>query len=112
MGFTTCGHDGNVYFYDLFVHTGEKNKRNGDMDYQASEKGTKYSQIVNLPNSPNYECIAVGNDKKLVQIKRGKTVTTGPKEGGAGQKTDKLDASLSAITMMKSGRAIIAGVGE
>ena len=33
MGFTTCGYDGNVYFYDLFNHTGEKNKRNGEMDF-------------------------------------------------------------------------------
>jgi hypothetical protein len=43
MGFTTCGYDGNVYFYDLFNHTGEKNKRNGEMDFQASEKGTRYN---------------------------------------------------------------------
>jgi len=82
MGFTTCGHDGNIYFYDLYTHTGEKNKRNGDMDYQASEKGTKYNQVANIPGRPNYECIAVGNDKKLVYINRGKIQIPSAKEGG------------------------------
>jgi hypothetical protein len=38
MGFTTCGTDGNIFFYDLFSHLGDQKKRNTDMDFIAPEK--------------------------------------------------------------------------
>jgi hypothetical protein len=81
MGFTTCGVDGNIYFFDLFVHTQEGKGRNTDMDYIAPDKGTRYNMVQTLPpigtgmNMPAdkikerpYECIAVGTDKKIIHV--------------------------------------------
>jgi WD40 repeat protein len=98
MGFVSCSSDGGIYFYDLYTHTLEKQKRNLDKDF--NDKGAKYLSVVNVPNKP-YEVVAVGTDRQVTS-----NVTS------ATDKSRALDAYLSEVCMMKSGRAVIAGVGE
>ena len=62
LGFTSCGQDGNIYFYDNLHQLGEKTgSRNTNMDYK---RDVKFSSVVNLPGKP-YQFIAVGNDKTI-----------------------------------------------
>jgi WD40 repeat protein len=56
--------------------------------------------VVNVPNKP-YEVVAVGTDSQVTS-----NVTS------ATDKSRNLNAYLSEVCMMKSGRAVIAGVGE
>lgn len=51
--------------------------------------------------SKQYEVIAVGTDRQVTS-----------NISGATDKSKNIDAYLSEVCMMKSGRAIIAGVGE
>ena len=46
MGFTTCGQDGNIYFYDLYTSQ-DIGERNRDNEYNRRE--VKFSSVVNLP---------------------------------------------------------------
>jgi len=59
MGFTTCGQDGNIYFYDLYSGQ-DVGERNRTMD--QNRRDVKFSSVVNLPGKP-YQFLAVGNEK-------------------------------------------------
>jgi hypothetical protein len=61
MGFTSCGQDGNIYFYDLYSST-ETGERNRAMD--QNRRDVKFSSVVNLPDPKKpYNFIAVGSEK-------------------------------------------------
>lgn len=64
LGFTTCGNDGNVYFYDLYKPSQVKDpgKRNTDKDF--NKKDVKFSAVCNVPGK-SYEIFAVGSDKLI-----------------------------------------------
>lgn len=64
LGFTTCGNDGNVYFYDLYKPGSLKDpgKRNTDKDF--NKKDVKFSAVCNVPGK-SYEIYAVGSDKLI-----------------------------------------------
>ena len=49
LGFTTCGLDGNIYFYDLYKVGREKEpgKRNTEKDYNKKE--VKFTSVCNVP---------------------------------------------------------------
>ena len=53
MGFTTCGLDGNIYFYALFnpTLTGPRN----DREQEITRRDVKFSSVVNLniPGRPH-----------------------------------------------------------
>ena len=61
MGFTSCGQDGAIYFYDLYSvkEIGERNKQ-----HEKKRHGVEFSSVVNLPNHP-YNFLAVGNEKTI-----------------------------------------------
>lgn len=59
MGFTSCGLDGSIYFYDLYAYDRDAGKRNQEKDF--GKKETKFTSLVNLPGK-NYEVYAVGSD--------------------------------------------------
>ena len=61
MGFTTCGQDGNIYFYDLYSGQ-DVGERNRTMD--QNRRDVKFSSVVNLPGKP-YQFLAVGNEKTI-----------------------------------------------
>lgn len=61
MGFTTCGQDGNIYFYDLYSGT-DVGERNRSKDQNRLK--VKFSSVVNLPGAP-YEFLAVGSEKTI-----------------------------------------------
>lgn len=68
MGFTSCGMDGNVYFYDLIIQKDTLQRLN-DKDF--NQKNVQMSSVVNIPGRP-YEVFVVGNDKKLWHSKDAK----------------------------------------
>ena len=43
MGFTTCAHDGNIYFYELRGGEAERKR-----SYEANFRDVKFSSVVNL----------------------------------------------------------------
>ena len=61
MGFTTCGQDGNIFFYDLYTSQdiGVRNT-----DHTFFRRDVKFSSVVNLPGK-DYNFIAVGSDKTI-----------------------------------------------
>ena len=63
MGFTTCGLDGNIYFYDLY-NPELPSIRNNSKD-RIYGRNVQLSSVVNLPGHP-YEYIAVGSDKVIL----------------------------------------------
>ena len=95
MGFTSCGMDGNVYFYDL-IYQKEQQQRLNEKDF--NQKGVVLKSVVNIPGQP-FEMYTVGNDKKIWYSKE-------PKNG--------FDASvaLSQIALTNNKKALIGGVGE
>ena len=63
LGFTSCGSDGSIYFYDNIHAIGEKNgSRNTQKD--QSRRDVKFSCVANLPSKP-YQFIAVGNERTI-----------------------------------------------
>ena len=95
MGFTSCGQDGNVYFYDL-IYQKEQQQRLNEKDF--NQKGIILTSVVNIPGKP-FEMYTVGNDKKIWWSKE-------PKNG--------FDAgvALSQIALTNNQKALIGGVGE
>lgn len=94
-GFTSCGIDGNVYFYDLIVQK-ENSQRLNDKDF--NQKNINFTSVVNIPGKP-FEMYAVGNDRKIWHSKDNK---------------NGFDAGvqLSQIVLTSNQKALIAGVGE
>ena len=68
MGFTSCGLDGNVYFYDLIIQK-ESGQRLSEKDF--NQKSVFMTSVVNIPGKP-FEMLAVGNDKKIWHSKEPK----------------------------------------
>jgi len=63
MGISTCGQDGNIYFYDLFTHSNDNgNKRNQEYDF--NKRDVKLTSLVNVP-SKSYQVFAVGSDGQI-----------------------------------------------
>ncbi len=102
LGFTTCGNDGNVYFYDLFKpgQLKDPGKRNTDKDF--NKKDVKFTSVCNVPGK-DYEIFAVGNDRLISTNSTNKKGNSTPSE---------LAVAISQILMTPSGKNIIAGVGE
>ncbi len=61
MGFTSCGLDGNVYFYDL-IYQKDFGQRLSEKDF--NQKGVLLTSVVNVPGKP-FEVLTVGSDKKI-----------------------------------------------
>jgi hypothetical protein len=68
MGFTSCGQDGNVYFFDLIVQK-ETQSRLNDKDF--NQKGIAFTSVVNIPTKP-FEVYVVGSDRKIWNSKDNK----------------------------------------
>ena len=110
MGFSTCGQDGQVYFYKLY--SPESNAPRNDREWEFSKRDCKFSSVVNLniPGRPN-QFLAVGSEKvifteteQLKTIPRGSTDTV--------TSLPELKHHLSQLVMHHSGRIVFAGVGE
>lgn len=100
MGFTSCGADGYIYFVDLYTgRLGEKR----NMQHSHNEKNAQYLSVANVPGS-RYDVLAVGTDRKLTSNR--------PEKHEKSTKMNDLEAYLSSIVIMKSGRCAITGVGE
>ena len=96
MGFSTCGKDGNIYFYDLNNYKLDmQQKRNQEKD--VFSKGKSYSSLALMPGK-QYEAYAVGSDTSITSTARTDTVG--------------LERCLSSLQILKSGKALIAGVGQ
>ena len=113
MGFTTCGLDGNIYFYDLYQPQLEPGKRNIPKD--KYRRNVQLSSVVNLPGHP-YEFIAVGDEKiiltftdKLKSIPRQTSVTEAVQTVPV---LPELRHHLSQLVIHHSGKILFAGVGE
>ena len=64
MGFTTCGLDGNIYFYDLYGPGEIGIRTDGTMIRNSQSEPVRFSSVVNIPSRP-YQFIAVGSEKKI-----------------------------------------------
>ena len=64
MGFSTCGQDGNVYFYEL--HGAEQNAPRLIRDHEFSKRDVKFSSVVNLNVlGKKNQFLAVGSEKVI-----------------------------------------------
>jgi len=110
MGFTTCGQDGNIYFYDLYSAT-EVGERNRGKDQNRRE--VKFTSVVNLPGK-SYEFLAVGSEKiiyteseSLKVIPRSTNDVPHPSA-----QLPELKHHISQLVIHHSGKILFAGVGE
>jgi WD40 repeat protein len=63
MCFTSCGLDGNIFYFDLLTLKEANNgQRVNDKDF--TQKGVLFTSVVNIPGKP-FEVYAVGNDRKI-----------------------------------------------
>ena len=94
-GFTSCGIDGNVYYYDLIVQK-ETLQRLNEKDF--NQRAVSFTSVVNLPGRP-FESFVVGNDKKIWHSKDSK---------------NGFDAgiNISQLALTNNQKALIAGTGE
>ena len=113
MGFSTCGQDGMIYFYEL--HKAEANAPRNDRDHEFSKRDVKFSSIVNLNvTGKKNQFLAVGSEKVIFTetedikvLPRSLDVNT--------QQTPQLPVlkhHLSQLALHHSGRIFFAGVGE
>jgi len=113
MGFTTCGLDGNVYFYDLYYVGQEIGERNRTKD--ANRREVKFTSVVNLPGKP-YEFLAVGSNEKSIftTTESLKAVPRMRNEDMPNQVPDfpKLQHHISQLVIHHSGKIFFAGVGD
>jgi hypothetical protein len=73
------------------------------MQHSHNEKNAQYLSVANVPGS-RYDVLAVGTDRKLTSNR--------PEKHEKSTKMNDLEAYLSSIVIMKSGRCAITGVGE
>ncbi len=110
MGFTTCGQDGNIYFYDLYSGL-ETHERNRDKDQTRRE--AKFTSVVNLPGKP-YQFIAVSNEKVIYTETESLKVI--PRQLMDGQQATpqlpELKHHIRELVIHHSGKILFAGVGE
>ena len=111
MSFTSCGHDGNIYFYDLYTsrEIGERNR-----DNEIPRREVKYSSVVNIP-SKDYSFIAVGNEKIIyTETNELKTIPRQISNDGSNPvpQLPELKHHISQLVIHHSGKILFAGVGE
>ena len=104
MGFTSCGMDGSIYFYDLYAYERDAGKRNQEKDF--GKKETRFTSVVNLPGRP-YEFVAVGSDKAIAT-----NATNQKKAGRSNTNLADLGYCLSQLSIYNTGKVIFAGVGD
>jgi len=110
MGFTTCGQDGSIYFYDLFTEN-HTEARNRDKEI-TRRSGVKFSSVVNLPGKP-YELLAVGSEKIIFTTTE--NLKAIPRTSSDPNPTPCLPAlkhHISQLAIHSSGKILFAGVGE
>ena len=111
MGFTTCGQDGNIYFYDLYTNGPDVGDRNRTKD--KTVRDVKFSSVVNLPGHP-YEFLAVGSEKTIYTEMEPLKVVPRPTSDVPHPKPElpELKHHISQIVIHHSGKILFAGVGE
>lgn len=111
MGFTSCGQDGNIYFFDLYQPGGEQGKRN--LQWDANRRDMKFSSVVNVPNRP-YQFIAVGSEKIIFtetkDLKAVPRITADNPQPVAD--CPRVPHYLSQLVVHHSGKIFFAGVGD
>ena len=95
MGFSSCGMDGSVYFFEL-LPTKEGTYRQTEKDITL--KNVVLSSLVNIPGK-HYETFVVGNDKKIYNTKDIKNF-------------HDAGITLSQICLTNNQKALFAGAGE
>ncbi len=111
QGFSSCCLNGAVYFYELYGSLG-LGKRNSEKDFMQKE--VKLTSVVNVPGAP-YEMFTVGSDRKIssnVKVKLDKIQAGGEPNAGELDMTAKVPLMLSQLCITRSGKNLIAGVGE
>ena len=110
MGFTTCGQDGNIYFYDLYNST-DIGSRNNAKDYTRTK--VKFSCVVNLPNRP-YEFIAVGSEKLIYTETEALKFIPRPTNDvpNPTPQLPELKHHISQLVSHSSCKILFAGIGE
>jgi len=96
MGFASAAMDGNCFFYDLqAAKESGSGQRNNERDF--NQKGVNWSGMCLIPDM-DYECLAVGSDRKVWMSKEKKYIDT--------------KRQLSQIQIMANAKTFFAGVGE
>lgn len=111
LGFSSCGLDGNVYFYDLYQTASndkkDPGKRNDAKDFVKKE--VKFSGLCNVPGR-HYEMFAVGSDGKIhSNVRTTQQLTEGNAELDL---TCQVPAQISQLSITRTAKNLIAGVGE
>jgi WD40 repeat protein len=97
MGFTSCGMDGNVFFYDLQKQK-EEMTRNSEKDF--TQKGVTFTGLTNIPGC-EHNALVVGNDRHIWRT------------ADSSDKTScDAKAILTQVAYLASGKAFFAGTGE
>ena len=108
MGFSTCGQDGQIYFYDLYTEENESRNRTKD----ARRPGAKMNSIVNLPGMP-YEFLAVGTEKIIfTNTESLKAIPRTSSDPNPTPRLPDLKHHISQLAIHPSGKILFAGVGE
>jgi len=110
MGFTTCGQDGNIYFYDLYSGT-DVGERNRQVD--ANRREVKFTSVVNMPGK-QYEFLAVGNEKTIFTTSEALKSIPRPTNDDPTPtpQLPTLSHHISQLVIHHSGKILFAGVGE
>jgi hypothetical protein len=111
QGFTSCCMTGNVYFYELYGSNG-LGKRNNEKDFMQKE--VKLTSVVNVPGQP-YEMFTVGSDRKIssnIKVKLDKITSGGETGINELDMSTKVPVMISQLCITRSGRNLIAGLGE
>ena len=110
MGFTTCGVDGNIYFYNLY-----KGNDQGVRDHERdiTFKKAKFTSVVNLPG-PSYNILAVGSEKTIYTETESMKIIPRPtaEQPHPQPQLPELKNHLSQLVIHHSGKILFAGVGE
>ena len=111
MGFTTCGQDGSIYFYDLYTCTDSQGARNHEKEI-TRQKGFKFSSVVNLPGKP-YELLAVGSEKIIFTTTENlKAIPRTSSDPNPTPCLPVLKHHISKLAIHPSGKILFAGIGE
>jgi WD40 repeat protein len=97
LGFATCCHGGNIYFYDLYRYTSETTQvgsRNVEKDF--TKKDVQFTSLALVPNKP-YEALACGSDMSISH--------TGDQPIPAHKTLDQ----TTQILVMPNGKSLITG---
>ena len=111
MGFTTCGQDGNIYFYDLYNPIPPAGSRNQPHD--VNRRDVKFSSVVNRPGKP-YEFIAVGSEKTIFTTSEEIKALPRPTSDNPNPSPvlPEIPHHISQLVLHHSGKILFAGVGD